>query len=107
MRKLLINIGICVVLATSGCSIHRVDVQQGNVIEKEELDKLKKGMSKKQVKFLLGTPLLQDAFHTNQWVYIYTYKKGQETASEKKRLILHFKNNILKTIDNKGYPNPA
>lgn len=106
MRKLLINIGICVALAVSGCSIHRVDVQQGNVLEKEELDKLKKGMSKKQVMFLLGTPLLQDAFQTNRWDYIYTYKKGQETELDRKRLTLHFKNDTLQKIENKGYPNP-
>jgi len=106
MRKILIQSGILLLLSISACAVHRIDVQQGNVIDKEQLDKLKKGMTRTQVKFLLGTPLLQDPFHANRWDYIYTYKKGQEDTFDKKALTLHFKKDILKKIENKGYPNP-
>ena len=106
MRKILIQTGIILLFGISACSVHRIDVQQGNVIDKEQLDKLKKGMTRKQVNFLLGTPLLQDPFHSNRWDYIFTFKAGNEDVAERRLLTLHFKKDVLKKIENKGYPNP-
>lgn len=107
MRKLLIHIGIYLTLALGlmGCSVHHVDIQQGNIIEKQVLDKLKQGMSKKQVMFLLGTPLLRDPFQSNRWDYIYTHKIGNQDKAEKKTLTLYFKKDTLHKFENKGYPN--
>ncbi len=72
-------------IALAGCSsegtrklpgVDRMDIQQGNVIEQEMLDKLRPGMEKAQVHFIMGTPTLVDPFHTNRWEYIYTFSKG-------------------------------
>jgi len=105
MRKILISTLIVSTLITGGC-IYVADIQQGNVIEKKELDQLKTGMTKKQVKFLLGTPIIQDAFHQDRWDYVYTLREGDNTYVEKRRLMLLFKGNTLKKIDNRGFPNP-
>lgn len=105
MRKILISILIISPLITGGC-VYVADVQQGNVIEKKELDQLKTGMTKKQVKFLLGTPIIKDAFHQDRWDYVYTLREGDNTYVEKRRLMLLFKGNTLKKIDNRGFPNP-
>jgi len=105
MRKILISIVILSTLTTSGC-VYVADVQQGNVIEKKELDQLKTGMTKKQVKFLLGSPIIQDTFHKNQWDYVYTLREGDNDYIEKRRLTLTFKGDSLKKITNRGYPNP-
>ncbi|MDH5178868.1 MAG: outer membrane protein assembly factor BamE [Gammaproteobacteria bacterium] len=105
MRKILISTGICLFLLTAGCSVHRLDVQQGNIIDGKTLDKLKAGMSKKQVIYLLGTPVLQDPFHPNRWDYIYTFKSGENNTVEKKNLTLYFKGDSLQKFENQGYPN--
>ncbi|MDH5446136.1 MAG: outer membrane protein assembly factor BamE [Gammaproteobacteria bacterium] len=105
MRKILISSFIFPVLLLSSC-VYVADVQQGNVIDKEELDQLKVGMTKKQVKFLLGTPIIKDAFHKNRWDYVYTLRKGDNYILEQRRMKLEFKGDKLSKIDNRGYPNP-
>ena len=105
MRKILISTLILAGLSLAGC-VYVADVQQGNVIDKKDLEQLKPGMSKKQVKFLLGTPIIQDTFHQDRWDYVYTLREGDSAYIEKRRLTLLFKGNILKGINNQDYPNP-
>lgn len=77
-------------LGISGCSgfrfpgVHRVEVQQGNIIDQEMIDKLKPGMTKSQVRFVLGTPLLADTFHQDRWDYYYSKldSDGNETREQ-------------------------
>lgn len=89
-------------IAISGCSPHRIDIQQGNKIEPEVLASLKTGMNRQQVVYLLGTPLLQDAFHQNRWDYIYYMKPGNEDAKQS-RVTLFFEGDKLINIDKSGY----
>lgn len=89
----------------AGC-VYVADVQQGNVIEQKELSQLKKGMTKQQVKFLLGAPIIRDPFHRDRWDYVYTLRKGDSAYIEKRRLTLVFDGETLKQIENHGYPNP-
>jgi outer membrane protein assembly factor BamE len=59
----------------SGCAgfgVHRIDIQQGNLITQEQLAKVKAGMSRQDVKNALGTPLMQDVFHADRWDYYFT-----------------------------------
>ncbi len=105
MRKILISSLIFAALTLTAC-VYVADVQQGNVIDKKELDQLKTGMTKKQVKFLLGTPIIQDPFHQDRWDYVYTLREGDNSVIEKRRLTLFFKADVLRQIDNRGYPNP-
>jgi len=81
---------------------HKIDIQQGNAIKAENLNKLKTGMSKKQVLILLGTPLIQDIFHKNRWDYVYTFKPG-EGQMKIMRLTLYFDGETLNKIDNISY----
>lgn len=106
MRKILISIAILSMLSMTAC-VYVADVQQGNVIDKKVLDQLKVGMTKRQVKFLLGTPAIQDPFHKNRWDYVYTLRKGDNYILEQRRMSLLFKGDKLKKIDNRGFPNPA
>ncbi len=84
--------------------VHRVDVQQGNVITQDMLAKLKLGMEKKKVRFIMGTPLITDTFHSDRWDYVYTYKEGREQR-EQRRVTLFFKDDLLARVD--GDVNPA
>jgi outer membrane protein assembly factor BamE len=67
----------------SGCSSvprivneYKIDVQQGNVLSQEMVSQLKPGLTKDQVRFILGTPVLIDMFHANRWDYVYRLQKG-------------------------------
>lgn len=105
MRKILISILILPLLMLYGC-VYVADVQQGNIIEQKQLDQLKTGMSKKQVSFLLGSPIITDAFHKNEWDYVYTLRQGDSSYIEKRRLTLVFKGDKLISMVNDHYPNP-
>lgn len=82
---------------------HKTDVQQGNVVTEDMLDKIKPGMTKSQVRFVLGTPLISDAFHGDRWDYVYRFdKKGELT--ENRRLTVVFEGEKLKTVEGTALP---
>lgn len=83
-------------------SPYRIDVQQGNALDQEAVDKLKVGMTSAQVRFLLGTPLLIDPFRNNRWDYVYNFRKAGK-LTEKKRLALFFENEVLARIEAEGF----
>lgn len=64
------------ILAGCGLRPYRIDIQQGNVVSAEQFAQLKVGMTRDQVRFLLGTPLLTDVFHERRWDYHYRMDKG-------------------------------
>ncbi|MFP4611612.1 MAG: outer membrane protein assembly factor BamE [Thiohalophilus sp.] len=99
MRSLLIMILPALLLAgAGGCSIYKIDIQQGNTLEAEQVEKLNTGMTREQVAYLLGTPLIQDPFHANRWDYVYSFKPGG-SKPKSQHLTLHFDNGTLTKID--------
>ncbi len=82
--------------ALTGCSIspYKIDVQQGNVVTQDMVAKLRPGMTRAQVKYVLGTPLVTDAFHPERWDYFYKFDKAGDPA-EQRRLTLVFKDDQL------------
>jgi outer membrane protein assembly factor BamE (lipoprotein component of BamABCDE complex) len=56
--------------------VHKIDVQQGNVVTQDMVAQLRLGMNKKKVRFVMGTPIIQDTFHSSRWDYIYTFHEG-------------------------------
>ena len=90
-------------LLLSSCSIvdaiiYKVNKQQGNITEQKHVDKLEIGMTKEQVKFLLGTPMSVSTFNHDRWDYIYTYKAGNNEAT-RNNLTVYFENNMLTTME--------
>lgn len=96
MRKLLISLTILAALC-SGCSVHKLDIQQGNLVDDDVLAQLKPGMSKRQVRFLMGEPLLVDPFRENRWDYLH-YSQIDGKTAESSRLTLHFEDDALTQI---------
>jgi outer membrane protein assembly factor BamE len=108
MRLSLISVLLLSLLA--GCSDinigpHRIDVQQGNALDPENVARLKPGLSRSQVRFLLGTPLLADPFHTNRWDYVYLFYQAGKLV-EQKRITLFFDGDTLTRIEG-DVPAPA
>lgn len=115
MRKLLIYSLAVATLYLSGCSgdpivghlpfVYRIDVQQGNVITQEMVDKLQPGMDRTQVQFVLGTPMLKDVFHADRWDYAYSTQPGGEERS-KQRVTVFFEQDRLARVEGDLRPNP-
>lgn len=81
----------------SGCSSvprivneYKIDVQQGNVLTQEMVSQLKPGLTKDQVRFILGTPVLTDVFHSSRWDYVYRLQKGNTGAVEVRKFTAFF-----------------
>lgn len=91
-------LGACSSTRIGGIGPHRIDVQQGNALDQESVAKLKPGLSRSQVRFLLGTPLLIDPFHNNRWDYVYTFHKAGKLV-EQKRITLFFDNDLLQRME--------
>lgn len=88
------------VLGLSGCAdwVYRQDIQQGNVLEEEDLNQLALGMTKRQVAVLLGSPSVQSPFHADRWDYVNTYaRRGQAFVS--RTLTLVFAEDALVSIE--------
>jgi len=85
--------------------VYRPDVQQGNVVTQEMVNQLQPGMSRHQVRFLLGTPILIDVFHQNRWDYVYTLTEGWGEM-EKRNLSLYFQADQLIRIEGDLRPQP-
>ena len=79
---------------TSVVTPYRIDIRQGNYISQEMVAQLKPGMSRDQVRFLLGTPLVTDIFHADRWDYIYRLKPGRGELQQR-RLAVFFEDNKL------------
>jgi outer membrane protein assembly factor BamE len=94
----LVLLGACGSFGLPDIRPHRIDVQQGNAIDQETVAKLKPGLNRAQVRFLMGTPLLTDPFHPERWDYVYTYYKAGQLA-EQKRVTLFFDGDILTRIE--------
>jgi outer membrane protein assembly factor BamE len=106
MQNILIYLIAGVVLLLNGCAIHKPDVQQGNILEPAMLAQLHTGLSKKQVKFLLGTPMISDPFHPERWDYIYWFK-AQDKPLVKQRVTVFFDKDVVSRIETEGITLPA
>jgi outer membrane protein assembly factor BamE len=93
MRKHLIIITYLASLVLTSC-VYQIDVQQGNIVTQEMVDQLRPNMNKRQVRFVMGTPLLVDPFHPERWDYIYSNQPGGEERVQKKITLL-FTNDSL------------
>ncbi|MFM8501354.1 MAG: outer membrane protein assembly factor BamE [Fluviibacter sp.] len=87
---------LCSMLLLSGCAVeryfleYRVNVQQGNVVEQKNIAQLRPGMTRDQVRYVLGTPLLQDPFHANRWDYVYRYEDGATGDVTMRNIFVYF-----------------
>lgn len=82
----------------AGIQPYRIDVQQGNYITPEMVMKLRPEMTRSQVRFALGSPLLVDPFRTDRWDYVYVYEKAGK-LTEKRHLTVYFENDVLSRLE--------
>ncbi|HMH88010.1 MAG TPA: outer membrane protein assembly factor BamE, partial [Steroidobacteraceae bacterium] len=82
-------LGSAVTLMASGC-VYRINIQQGNFLNQSSVDTVKEGMTRSQVRYLLGTPMVADSFNKERWDYIYYLKKGRTLHVDSRRVTVYF-----------------
>ena len=102
MRTSLFSLSLLTSLTLVSCStilnnlpgVYSIDVQQGNIIEQRMIDQLRPGMNKRQVQFIMGSPMLDDIYHKNRWYYLYSNQPSGENR-EQKQVSLFFENDKI------------
>ena len=82
-----------------GIEAHRMEIQQGNYVTQEMIAKLQPGMTRDQVRFVLGTPLVADAFHANRWDYMFRRQRANSKEIEQRRIVIFFDDGRLSRIE--------
>ncbi len=83
---------------TSAC-VYEMDVQQGNKLEPQDIEAIKVGMTRNQVRYLLGTPVVNDLFREDRWDYIYYHRMGRSKKTERRWLIVWFDDNVVREVE--------
>jgi len=91
---------------TSVISPYRVEVVQGNFVSKEQVEALQKGMSREQVRQILGTPLVSSVFHNDRWDYVFSLRR-QGVEPQQRRLTVYFKDDMMERAEGDTMPSEA
>ncbi|MBT3522747.1 MAG: outer membrane protein assembly factor BamE [Gammaproteobacteria bacterium] len=115
MRTLKSWLAIASFLVLSGCNnigsmdfpgVYKISIPQGNIITQEMVDQLRPGMTKRQVIFVMGTPLVRDPYHQDRWDYVYNFQPGGGERGQE-RLSVLFENDQLVSLSGDFEPTPA
>lgn len=112
MRPVSCALFVAVAFLLAACSVpqlitpYRMDIQQGNYLSQEMVSQLRPGMTREQVRFVLGTPLLTDIFHADRWDYVY-YRDVLGGVREQRKLAVIFQDGKLARVEGDVVPAPA
>ena len=106
-KLLLTSLTFVGLLALAGCSfpgVYKIDIQQGNVVTQDMIDQLRPGMTRRQVRFIMGNPLIQDTFNTNRWDYLYTLQPGGGQRQQERMSVIFDDNDQLASLSGDFMP---
>lgn len=86
------------VFGATGC-VYRMDIQQGNLLDAEQVEQVEVGMTRSQVRFLLGTPMVIDSFNADRWDYVYTLRRGHSRKVSKHHLVVWFEGDTVARVE--------
>jgi outer membrane protein assembly factor BamE len=123
LRFILVAFITCISLLLGSCGsvtsfafpgVYRLNIPQGNIVTQEMIDQLRPGLTKRQVNFILGTPLIKDTFDQDRWDYIYSFQSGggqrvQEnlTVFFENNELTHFTGDFEQTPENEQFDNES
>ena len=90
--------GLGLGVLASGC-VYRINIQQGNFLDQAAVEQVKAGMTRSQVRYLLGTPMVADSFNKERWDYIYYLKKGRSSHVDSRRVTVYFDGDKVAKLD--------
>lgn len=85
------------VLLLAAC-VYQAPISQGNLLKQEDVDQVAVGMTRSQVRFLLGTPMIDDPFHADRWDYVYFLKVGRKDAVFKRWISVKFDGDVVTEV---------
>ena len=92
------------IAAALGACVHRPYIQQGNYLETEDVDQVASGMTRSQVRYLLGTPMISDPFTAQRWDYIYTLKRGRVRKIDRAHFVVYFTDDKVSQVERLDAP---
>ena len=90
-------------LATAGCVYSHV-IQQGNLLQLDEVEQVKVGMTRSQVRYILGTPMVSDPFMPDRWDYVYTLQQGRSKRVDRTHFVVFFEGDKVSSIEKRDAP---
>jgi outer membrane protein assembly factor BamE len=98
MRKFATSVLLVAALALAVGCVYQANLSQGNLLKQEDLDQVEVGMTRSQVRFLLGTPMVDDPFHHDRWDYVYFIRVGRNSATFKRWVSIYFAGDVVQEI---------
>lgn len=92
-----LGLGACSTILTNLPGVYTLDIEQGNIIDQSMVDQLRPNMTKRQVLYIMGSPMLTDTFHEKRWDYLYSEQPGGEERVQK-RISLYFEGDNLMAV---------
>lgn len=89
----------CLLLAALGGCVYRINIQQGNFLKPEDVDRVQAGMTRSQVRFILGTPMVTDVFDNDRWDYYYYFVKGHSRKKQTRHVIVRFDGDKVTAVE--------
>lgn len=99
MQKALKCAALILLAVSAGACVHKINIQQGNYLDDDQIAKLEEGMTRQQVRYLLGTPVADDPFSEDRWDYVYYFRNGRTGESVKKQVIVFFDGDKVSRIE--------
>lgn len=99
--RIIRSVTLASLLVLAGCSfpgVHKIDIQQGNVVNQEMVDQLQPGMTPRQVRFIMGTPLIVDTFNNQRWDYLYSIQIAGGVRQQERISLIFNDNNELQGL---------
>ncbi len=87
--------------------IYRIDIQQGNLLEEDLIDQIEVGMTRSQVQFLLGSPMIEDSFHPDRWDYTYYFQQGRSREIKQRWFVIYFQENRVVNLNKDAIIEPT
>ena len=97
-RQLFLRLAALLVIILSAGCVYQAPLSQGNLLKAEDLDQIEVGMTRSQVRFLLGTPMIDDPFHRDRWDYVYYLRIGRDKATFKRWVSIYFDGDTVTRI---------
>ena len=97
-RKFFVSLTALLFLSLSAGCVYQAPLSQGNLLDAEDLDQIETGMTRSQVRFLLGTPMIDDPFNRDRWDYVYYLRVGREKATFKRWVSVFFDGDTVTRI---------
>jgi outer membrane protein assembly factor BamE len=108
ISKSVLKISVLVTtLIFSVSCVYKMDIQQGNLLDESNVEQVVVGMTRTQVRFLLGTPMISDSFHQNRWDYTYYFQSGRSNEINRRWFIVFFQDDEVTRIERNAILTPT